>query len=133
MPREHEWEYAAKAGTDWTWNYWWGNDWDGTKATADADSESGGTTPLPLGREEAETAHRNPWGFFDILGNVWEWCQDWYRDPYVRDDTTPEFGRVVRGGSWVSFPGEARSACRAGYRSLYRLDFVAFRSARAQQ
>ena len=94
LPREHEWEYAAKAGTPWDQNYWWGDEFDSSKANGD---QNVGRTTAPA------PEHANPWGFEDILGNVWEWCQDEYHRAYVReegDDPASSSARVLRGGSW---------------------------------
>ena len=121
LPTEVEWEYAARAGM--RTNYWWGDAWDATRGNVDLTGErkwddAEGTTPVHCYRP-------NPWGLYDVHGNVWEWCADvWQprRDtPVAQPD---ESFRVVRGGSWLSTPGGARSASRFGrhcgfaYRSL---------------
>ena len=61
LPHEDEWEYAAKAGTPWDQNYWWGDEFDTDKCNAD--SRVGSTTP-------PTESHQNPWGLIDMLGNV---------------------------------------------------------------
>jgi sulfatase modifying factor 1 len=100
LPTEAEWEYAARAGT--RSRYWWGIDMDGTCAWHQRNSEG---RAQPVGKTQA-----NPWGLFDCLGNVWEWCADWWDSAYppdaANDPKGPPSGsvRVVRGGSWFNFP-----------------------------
>ena len=96
LPTEAEWEYAARAGT--TTAYWFGDDPRqlGRYAWYGEDFATGGTHPV--GQKEP-----NPWGFYDIHGNVWEWVQDWYeeRPPAAEaiDPVGPTTGtrRVVKG------------------------------------
>ena len=103
LPYEDEWEYAAKAGTDPEWNYWWGDDFCEDKCNADR--QVGKTTP-------PSAKHGNPWKLDDMLGNVWEWCEDLYRERYLRDGDTSSSARVLRGGSWGSGRYGVRSAVR---------------------
>ena len=122
LPREHEWEYAAKAGTNWEWNYWWGDGFDQTKCNAN--QHVGHATP-------PTAEHANPWGFQDMLGNVWEWCQDQYRRQFSLSAAATSSARVLRGGSWLSYPWLTRSAFR-DYGRPSDSDFnVGFRVARA--
>ena len=107
LPTEAEWEYAARAGTT------------VDRYSTDVDaiawhSGNSGGAPHRVGGKEP-----NAFGLHDMLGNVWEWVQDWY-GPYqggsVTDPTGPSGGphRLVRGGSWY----HAASYCRAAYRGL---------------
>ena len=106
LPTEAEWEYAARAGTTGA-RYgeldaigWW--------------SGNSGNQTHPV-KQKAP----NAWGLHDMVGNVWEWCSDWYGDyptVAVTDPTGPSSGsgRVVRGGSWFNDAGRVRSAYRDG-------------------
>jgi formylglycine-generating enzyme required for sulfatase activity len=109
LPTESQWEYACRAGT--TTAYSWG----ATIATTNANYHTSGISQTTdVGQYAA-----NPWGFFDMHGNVWEWTADWYQAAYptgnpVIDPTGPASGsrRVRRGGSW-DYDGTAlRSAKR---------------------
>jgi hypothetical protein len=104
LPSERQWEYAAKAGKD-DWHYWWGDDFSAEKCNAIA----------AVGRTTAPSdSHCNPWGLRDILGNVWEWCQDWYGEYDLDLADGPGGGsyRVCRGGGWFDWPSGCRSAFR---------------------
>jgi formylglycine-generating enzyme required for sulfatase activity len=108
LPTEAEWEYAARAGT--TGDYagdLYGLGWH----LGNSDMEE---RPSPVGRRQP-----NPWGLYDMHGNVWEWVSDWYASSYpsspVTDPTGPAEGKykVYRGGSWAERFGECRSANRS--------------------
>jgi formylglycine-generating enzyme required for sulfatase activity len=114
VPTEAEWEYACRGWTSTRFSY--GDDPGYTNLTNYAwyTANSGGTTH-PVGQKLA-----NPWGLYDMHGNVWEWCQDWF-DVYpggiAIDPQGPATGsdRVYRGGSWydwVDGGGGCRSALR---------------------
>jgi len=114
LPTEAEWEYACRAGT--TNRFFYGDDpgYINLRSRAWVYDNSTGTTH-PVGLKPA-----NPWGLYDMCGNVWEWCLDWYA-PYhqggsVTDPQGPASGtlRILRGGSWYDFGYSCRSACRIG-------------------
>ena len=77
----------------------------------------------------------NAWGLYDMHGNVWEWCSDWYAGSYVNapsvDPTGPNSGqyRVLRGGSWLNNPEICRSAYRNRNSPGYRNSNFGFRVA----
>jgi formylglycine-generating enzyme required for sulfatase activity len=112
LPTEAEWEYACRAGTRTAFAS--GEELtpeDGNFSTPDAEA----TQTTRVGSYRA-----NLFGLYDLHGNVWEWCADWYRGSYYkssppRDPAGPPAGefRVLRGGSWRS----QALTCRAAYRN----------------
>jgi len=139
LPTESEWEYACRAGT--TTAFYLGSGLQSGQANfrgqyeydavlGEINNPSGiylGIT-TPVGSYAA-----NPWGLYDMIGNVWEWCQDWY-DVYpgesVMDPQGPATGlyRVLRGGGWSGVAGHCRSANRSrGYPDGFNSGFPGFR------
>ncbi|MEI6971585.1 MAG: formylglycine-generating enzyme family protein [bacterium] len=111
LPTEAEWEYACRAGT--TTKYWSGDE-EGDLARAGWYLANSDSKTHPVGQKAA-----NAWGLYDVHGNVWEWCQDWYgaySDETVTDPTGPGTGeyRVVRGGGWSLQSAYSRCAFRYG-------------------
>jgi len=126
LPSEAEWEYAARAGT--TTRYFFGDDDSRLREYAWYSKNSGGKTH-PVGKKWA-----NPWGLYDVHGNVWEWVQDTWHDTYngaPADGSAWEDGvrvsRVNRGGSWFRFAGYCRSAFRPGFSQDLRSRSLGFR------
>jgi formylglycine-generating enzyme required for sulfatase activity len=118
LPTEAEWEYACRAGTATQFNF--GDDESQLGEFAWFDGNTGS-------RRE-KYAHcvgqkrPNAFGLYDMHGNVWEWCEDWYDREYYKnspaaDPQGPTSGasRVLRGGSWYSAPNNVRCALRYGY------------------
>jgi formylglycine-generating enzyme len=117
LPTEAEWEYACRAGT--TTAFWWGNTIDPTQANYDGNHiyNNGKKGECHEKTTPVKTFKPNPLGLYDMHGNVWEWCYDWY-GVYPNDTTTDPVGlsisgyRVIRGSSWCDFPDWLRSASR---------------------
>lgn len=140
LATESEWEYACRAGTtgmfstpDGLMSAHWAN-YDATEVFEGApqsgvnEDESTNVGSFPA----------NPWGLFDMHGNVLEWVQDTYVSDYngvpvdgsARQGDSGQPFRVLRGGSWTSEPRELRSACRAFSTPDYRFFHIGFRVVR---
>ncbi|MDM8544703.1 SUMF1/EgtB/PvdO family nonheme iron enzyme [Desulfococcaceae bacterium HSG9] len=118
LPTEAQWEYACRAGTQTPFAF--------GKCLSVDQANYNGNQPLS---ECAKGEYRqktvpvrsfkpNTWGLYDMHGNVWEWCQDWYgdypKDAVITDPTGPPKGtaRVLRGGSWFNTDRKCRTANR---------------------
>ena len=126
LPTESEWEYACRAGTSTAYSF-------GDKITPKEANYSGSKIDKPVA---VGSYKPNAFGLYDLHGNVWEWCEDWYADytaEAVTDPKGPAKGeyRVLRGGSFYYGVSFARSSLRdfgtPTYRDYY---FAGFRLAR---
>jgi len=148
LPTEAEWEYACRAGT--TSRYFWGDnedarrmnyggswvgvpvpDYETWKKYKDKIVEKGKTTKVG-------SYHPNAFGLYDMHGNVYEWCQDWYDEDYYEhspstDPQGPTSGsfRVFRGGSWFNRAEYCESSLRLRYGPDDRYDFLGVRLVRS--
>ncbi len=130
LPSEAEWEYACRAGT--TTRYSWGDAITAEKANY-SESKLGKTTKVGA-------YVSNPWGFFDMHGNVWEWVEDVWHDsyrgapsyglPWRRKNEDSSGSHVIRGGSYDNASKFLRSVYRVGNRPHLKHNYVSFRVAR---
>jgi formylglycine-generating enzyme required for sulfatase activity len=117
LPTEAEWEYACRAGD--TAAYYWGGSYPPitTADTAAIDNNAVWAHNSVHSSARVGTKLPNAWGLYDMIGNVWEWCNDWldnYTSGSQTDPTGPPTGsyRILRGGSWFTFDNALRSANR---------------------
>jgi formylglycine-generating enzyme required for sulfatase activity len=138
LPSEAQWEYACRAGT--TTAFHFGAmitpalaNYDGNYSYADGPKGVYRQQTTPVGMFPA-----NPWGLYDMHGNVWEWCLDHWHDSYEGAPTDGsawldaegvkrEAARLARGGSWDLFPWNCRSADRRHFQPNDAFDFLGLR------
>jgi len=126
LPTEAEWEYACRGGKQ----YKYGTD-DGTLSTSKANYwDNGIHHPVDVG-----SYPKNPFGLYDMSGNVLEWCHDWYGSyssgsAYIPTGVPTGSSRVVRGGGWGSYAYGCRSSYRYNTNPDYRYSDVGFRVVR---
>jgi hypothetical protein len=127
LPTEAQWEYACRAGTA-TPNYA-GGEQELTDIAWFAENSNG--QPHPVAAKRC-----NAWGLYDMLGNVWEWCaDDWrnYQSQAVVDPVGPDGAfRALRGGAWFSLARYVRSAGRSAFGPDFRSGHIGFRCARVR-
>ena len=118
LPTEAQWEYACRAGT--TGPFSFGDDITPEQANYDGNYPYRGDRKGLYREETLEVASLPPnaWGLYEMHGNVWEWCSDWYGDypsGPATDPVGPDSGegRVLRGGGWFGGAVSLRSACRS--------------------
>jgi formylglycine-generating enzyme required for sulfatase activity len=137
LPMEAEWEYACRASI--TTAFWFGNQITPELVNYDGNyPHVGGERGVCRGKTvPVKALPCNSWGLYQMHGNVWEWCQDWYGGyptEMVIDPTGPTRGaaRVLRGGSWINHGSHARAAQRYACAPRDRLAGLGFRLARGQ-
>lgn len=111
LPTEAEWEYSCRAGTTSKWSF--GDDEKELGQYAWYNKNSEGKTH-PVGLKKS-----NPWGLYDMHGNVWEICEDWYN--------SDKKDKVLRGGSWSNVDSVTRSAVRFWNNPSNSFSYVGFR------
>jgi sulfatase modifying factor 1 len=158
-PTEAEWEYACRTGIETaTWAgdlrilgrnnaplldavaWYGGNSGEGFELESGADSSDWPEKQYPqtrAGTRPVAAKEPNPWGLYDMLGNVLEWCEDWFGDyekGSIIDPTGPREGllRVYRGGSWLSYARHVRAAFRYRNDPSHRWNDLGFRLALGQ-
>jgi formylglycine-generating enzyme required for sulfatase activity len=119
LPSEAEWELCCRAGT--TTEFWWGDEI--TTEQANYNGKLGG------GKYRKRTVvvdsfEPNPWGLYQVHGNVWEWCED------RAEDKADSSSRVLRGGSWGIIPDYLRSTNRGRIHPVIRNSYIGFRVVR---
>jgi len=124
LPTEAEWEYAARGGH--TGNYPTGNELDHKDANF-----GGGQSTVEVNKFKP-----NRFGLYNVIGNVWEWCSDWYSETYYSESPTqdpqgPSQGqyRVIRGGGWEAKEDHCRLAKRFWHNPGFLLNGRGFRVA----
>ena len=128
LPTEAQWEYAARGGRQ-DLKYPWGGEITDQNANYKRDRRWQGTSPVAR-------FPPNALGLYDVAGNVWEWCSDWWGEDYssflrARDPQGPSGGsvKIARGGSWGSGPAELRVSARARFPPAHGVIDVGFRCA----
>ncbi|MFW5488740.1 MAG: formylglycine-generating enzyme family protein [Desulfovibrio sp.] len=132
LPTEAQWEYACRAGTETPFSF--GENitpaqvnYDGTRPYADGQEGRFRKKTVPVKALEC-----NQWGLYQMHGNVWEWCQDWYGE-YPTSSVVDPFGadsgenRLIRGGCWIRYGGSVRSAYRGRFDPGFRYVITGFR------
>lgn len=132
LPTEAEWEYACRAGTQSPFSF--GDSIRSKQVNFDG-NEPYNNGPKSQYREKTvavKSLPENPWGLYEMHGNVWEWCSDWFgphqkgaeRDP---KEASKGFDGVLRGGSWIYNGRRARSANRSRRTADHRINRIGFR------
>lgn len=134
LPTEAQWEYACRAGSYTPYN--WGDGLNGTQANCNGQYPYGmyETGPFVEGVLPVKSFSPNEWGLYEMHGNVWEWCKDYYSATYyvnspINDPLGPDkaMHKVIRGGGWRSYAWCCRSAFRDSDPPEYRGRTLGFR------
>ena len=138
LPTEAEWEYACRAGS--TADFYWGQSYPPQTSadTASISAHAWWYYNSPNGTQPVATKPSNAFGLYDMSGNVWQWCNDWYGSYSSGSQTDPAgpstgSSRVLRGGSWydLNLVGvDLCAACRGYHSPNLRYNLVGFRCVR---
>ena len=135
LPTEAEWEYACRAGTKTAWSF--GDDEKELGDYAWYHENCCNKYMFERYPHQVRLKKPNAFGLYDMHGNVWEWCHDYWQEDYYKrspekDPTGPASGdrRVCRGGTWGVYFPESRSAFRAGTDAFTRKHSMGFRLVR---
>lgn len=132
LPTEAEWEFAARGGNESAGYLYAGSDFIDEVAWYYDNSYAMGIGNDDYGTHAVATKSPNELGLYDMSGNVYEWCSDWYK-PYDSEDTyDPSHSinrRVIRGGCWFDAPTDCRSTCREYQLAGMRTYSIGFRIA----
>ncbi len=150
LPTEAEWEYACRGGV--SFDFFWGKDAAGYPSGSDDSTEVDsyavwagnawnlGSESDRFGFSPAASRLPNPYGLYDMIGNAWEWCHDWYdatyyTDAQVADPEGPVSGgwHSLRGGSWGNDVPYLRATNREFSTPDYIFNFIGFRAVRTAQ
>jgi uncharacterized protein (TIGR02996 family) len=138
LPSEAEWEYGCRGGSASSTPFAFGNRLSPSQANFNGNYPYGGAEKGPSLDHSCKAGSyaANVFGLYDMHGNVWEWCNDWFADDYYavgprEDPPGPSGGstRVFRGGGWISIGQYCRSAIRNGYSPANRYNYLGFRVA----
>ncbi len=134
LPSETQWEYTCRAGTNTEYSFGYDQAQLKDYAWYDQNSYDLGSEHKDYGTHSVGEKKVNPWGLYDMHGNVWEWCEDCYEDNYEnspRDESPNRKGenKVLRGASWFNSPNLLRSAFRYGNFRGGAISFFGFRLA----
>jgi formylglycine-generating enzyme required for sulfatase activity len=134
---EAEREYVTRAGT--TTPFWWGRSISTSQANYDGSATFGGSVKGEFRQRTlpVDSFQPNPWGLYQVHGNVWNWVEDCWNDSYQgapSDGSAWTSGdcktRGIRGGSWTIDPQFLRSADRSWLPTEYRVNDLGFRVGR---
>jgi formylglycine-generating enzyme required for sulfatase activity len=150
LPTEAEWEYACRAGS--TADYFWGKNFSPYPSSSADSAELGqysiwawnswdlSSDSPSFGVHAVASRKPNAFGLYDMMGNVWEWCNDWYDAVYYEtspsaDPIGPEAGafRALRGGSWGNDALHLRASTREFTTPDYLFNFIGFRPVRPKR